>query len=259
MIQRSSLQIQRAVIQALVIRELKTRFGSYRLGYIWAILEPLIQILFFSLLYTLGSRKVIGGLDVPIFLATGIVPFLYFKKVITQSLGAVAANRNLLIYRQVRVFDLFLVRLIIEATVTFLVFIILVVGALYMGYTVSLTSSLVFLASYLLLGFLSFGIGLLLGVFKALYPEPGKLVPVVLTPLMFVSGTFFSINDMPEPIQRILLWNPLIHSFELMRSAFSPGYDTSLVNFHYLAMCSLVSIFLGTLTFRANWRRMLRI
>ena len=259
MTRRSSLQIQRAVIQALAIRELKTRFGSYRLGYLWAILEPLVQILFFSFLYTLGHRDTIGGLDIPVFLATGIVPFLFFKKVMTQSLGAMAANRNLLIYRQVRVFDLFLVRFLIEMLVSCAVFSLLIAGALYTGYSVQLVNSLVLLASWCLLGFLSFGIGLMFGLFKAIYPEPGKLLPTLLTPLMFVSGTFFSINEMPEPIQRILQWNPLIHSFELMRSAFSPGYDTSLVGFHYLGICSLSALFLGILIFRANWRRMLRL
>ncbi|WBA82901.1 hypothetical protein [Endozoicomonas sp. GU-1] len=45
--QRSSLQIQWAVIHALMVREMKTRFGDYRLGYAWALLEPLFQILFF--------------------------------------------------------------------------------------------------------------------------------------------------------------------------------------------------------------------
>lgn len=44
---RSSFQIQLAVINALMIRELKTRFGRYRMGLVRALLEPLIQILVF--------------------------------------------------------------------------------------------------------------------------------------------------------------------------------------------------------------------
>lgn len=39
---RSSFQVLRDVTFGLLIRELKTRFGSYRLGYAWALLDPLL-------------------------------------------------------------------------------------------------------------------------------------------------------------------------------------------------------------------------
>ena len=248
-----------AVIHALMIREMKTRFGAYRLGYIWAVLEPLMQVLFFSIMYAFGSRTAIGGLAVPVFLATGIAPFFYFRKVVSQSMGAVNGNRSLLIYRQVRVFDPFLVRFLLEMVVTFCVLIVLIGGAWYLGFQVRLVNTLVFLGSYLLLSFFSFGLGMIFSVLNTLYPEPGKFLPMLLRPLMWVSGTFFSINDMPRAAQDLLKWNPLIHSFELMRSAFSPGYDTSLVSFEYLSMCALVTLFIGMLMFRANWRKMIRV
>ncbi|WBA82900.1 hypothetical protein [Endozoicomonas sp. GU-1] len=65
-------------------------------------------------MYAFGSRTMVGGLAIPVFLATGIAPFLYFKKVISQSLGAVTANQNLFLFRQMRVFDAFLVRFLLE-------------------------------------------------------------------------------------------------------------------------------------------------
>ncbi len=258
MLQRSPLQIQLAVINALLTRELRTRFGAYRLGYLWVILQPLLQILIFYAIYAFGDRTLIGGLALPVFLATGIAPFLYFKKVVSQSLSAVSANRNLFIYRQVRVFDAFLVRFLLEMVITFVVLLILLSGAWWLGFEVQLINSLTFLKAYLLLSFLSFGLGLMFGVFNTLYPEPGKFIPTVLQPLMFVSGTFFSINDMPSAAQDILAWNPILHAIELMRSAFSQGYDVSLVSFEYLGICTLIAMTLGMLTFRAKWREMLK-
>lgn len=256
--QRTSLQIQWAVIHALMVREMKTRFGAYRLGYAWALLEPLSQILFFSVMYAFGNRTLVGGLAVPVFLATGIAPFLYFKKVISQSLGAVAANQNLFLFRQVRVFDAFLVRFLLEMVTTFVVLLMLIAGAAWLGFDVQLVNGLTFVQAYLLLSFFAFGLGLVFGVLNSLYPEAGKMIPMLLRPLMFVSGTFFSINDMPRDIQEILVWNPLIHAFELMRSAFSTGYNTSLVSFEFLSVCTLSAMTLGMLMFRANWRTMLK-
>ena len=46
-----SLAIQRRVIWSLFLRELKTRFGKFRLGYIWALLEPLTQMALFFFIF----------------------------------------------------------------------------------------------------------------------------------------------------------------------------------------------------------------
>ena len=256
---RTSFQIQIAVFKALCLREIKTRFGRYRMGIAWAILEPVFQILFFMGMFYFRGMSMVGGLELPVFLATGIAPYLYFKKVIDQSMGAVAANKNLLIYRQVRVFDTFFTRFILEAGISFIVLVALLFGAWWFGYQVELIDSLHFIGAFVLLSLLAFGLGLVFGVLNSLYPEAGKFIPMLLRPLMFISGTFFSINELPRAMQEVLLWNPLIHVFELMRSCFSYYYDTSLVSMEYLALCALTAMTLGMLMFRANWRKMLTI
>ena len=256
---RSSFQIQISVIHALLIRELKTRFGRYRLGMVWALLEPLVQIMVFLGLFYFNGRSTIGGLELPVFLATGIAPFLYFRKVISQSMGAVSGNKNLLIYRQVRVFDPFLTRFLLEAVISFIVLMIIVAGSWWIGFEVEVVNTLRFISVYVLLSLFAFGISLVFGVLNTLYPEPGRLLPLLLRPLMFVSGTFFSINEIPRGIQEIMLLNPLIHAFELMRSCFSFYYDISLVSLNYLALSALVSMTLGMLMLRASWRKMLTV
>ena len=256
---RSSFQIQLAVINALARRELKTRFGQYRLGIAWALLEPLMQMLFFMVMFHFRGMTGVGGLELPIFLATGLAPFLYFNQVIGQASGAVSANRNLFIYRQVRVFDAFLVRFLLEATISFIVLAVLIAGSWWAGYSVTINNSLLFLQVYLLLSLLSFGVSLIVGVITTLFPEPGKFVPVLLKPLFFISGTFFTINEMPTATHDFLLWNPLIHAFEFFRSALSAGYDTSLVSLGYLRLFTLFALTLGMLMFRANWRKMLTV
>ena len=174
-------------------------------------------------------------------------------------MGAVLSNKNLLIYRQIRAFDTFLTRFLMEMLVAITTISLFIIGAWYIGYEVKLVNSLIFLECFVLLSLLSFGMGLIFGVINTLHPELGKFIPVLLRPLMFISGTFFSINEMPYAIREYLLWNPLLHTFELMRSAFSSSYDTSLVSINYLAMSALIAMTLGMLMFRANWRRMLRV
>lgn len=73
-----------------MVRELKTRFGRYWLGIAWAILEPVMQMLVFIGMFYFRGTSSVGGLELPIFLATGIAPFLYFKKVISQSMSGLS-------------------------------------------------------------------------------------------------------------------------------------------------------------------------
>lgn len=256
---RSSFQIQLAVINALMRRELKTRFGQYRLGIVWALLEPLMQMLFFMLMFHVRGVKGVGGLELPVFLATGLALYQYFNKIVGQAQGAIGANKNLFIYRQVRVFDVFFVRFLLEAATSLIVLMVLIGGAWWFGYEVSIYNSLLFLQVYVLLSLMSFGVSLIVGVINTLYPEPGKFIPVILRPLFFISGTFFTINEMPASTHDFLLWNPLLHAFELIRSTLAYGYDTSLVSLDYLRLFTLFSLTLGMLMLRSNWRKILTV
>lgn len=256
---RSSFQIQLAVIHALMVRELKTRFGRYRLGVAWALIDPLIQILVFMLMFHFRGMAGVGGLALPLFLATGIAPFSFFTKIINQCTSAAGANKNLLIYRQVRVFDLFLTRFILELGIAFVVLMSIFLGIWWLGFEIYFVNTIKFITVFALINILAFGVGLIFGVTNTLYPEAGKFLPVLLRPLMFISGTFFSINDIPVAAQEYLLWNPLVHAFELMRSCFSQYYSTSLVSLSYLSLCALFTMTVGMIMFRANWRKMLTI
>ena len=256
---RSSFQIQLAVINALISRELKTRFGQYRLGIVWAFLEPIIGIAIFMVMFHFRGMSGVGGLDAPVFLALGMGPLTFFTKVINQCMTAVGANKNLLIYRQVRVFDFFWTRFILEAVINLIVLVSIFVAMSWMGFDIAVNNTLKFVLVFSLLAFLGFGVGLAFGVINTIFPEPGKFLPVLMRPLMFISATFFSINEIPVAAQDYLLWNPLVHALELMRSCFSESYNVSLVSLEYLGLCSLFVMTIAMIMFRANWRKMLTI
>lgn len=66
------------IVQALFLRELKTRFGkNKRLGYFWVIGEPMSHILFFLIIFTVIRARSIPQVPVEMFLVTGFVPFFY--------------------------------------------------------------------------------------------------------------------------------------------------------------------------------------
>jgi len=49
---RTPWQIQKSVVFALFLRELKTRFGAYKFGYVWLLLEPMAHVIVLSLIFS---------------------------------------------------------------------------------------------------------------------------------------------------------------------------------------------------------------
>lgn len=94
---RTSLQVLRDVVFGLLIRELKTRFGNYRLGYAWALLDPLLMISLFSVVFGMRSQSGFGGVPACVFITAGYLPFMFFNKVVTQLKSAVNANMGLFV------------------------------------------------------------------------------------------------------------------------------------------------------------------
>jgi tetratricopeptide (TPR) repeat protein len=92
-----ALQTQTRVIHALIIRETRTRFGDSKLGYGWALLEPILHILMLSLVFAvmMHGRPPIGD-QFFIFYYTGIIPYHLFVHTSTSMTYAITSNGSLL-------------------------------------------------------------------------------------------------------------------------------------------------------------------
>lgn len=114
---RPPFAVQRAVLHALVMRELRTRFGRYRLGYFSAVPEPIAHVLLLSFVFSLRGRGDMAGIELPVLIITGIVPFILFRTMITRCMSAAEANSGLFGYRQVKPLDAALARLVLECLI----------------------------------------------------------------------------------------------------------------------------------------------
>jgi capsular polysaccharide transport system permease protein len=256
---RTSYEIQKAVVFALFVRELKTRFGKYRLGYVWALIEPLVHVIVLSAIWSILGRTEFMGIPVPLFLVTGIVPFLFFRSVVSRGINAIEANRGLFGFRQVRPVDTVLARILLESIVYFLAYLVLLfIGGWFLGYDVSMHNPLGLIAVNALLFFLSLGLGLLSAVYGALYPEIMKLVPMILLrPLYFISGILFPLYMIPSDYHSWLLWNPLLHVVELNHAYFFRSFESPETSLMFVFISAVTSLTLGLLAYRANWMRVL--
>jgi capsular polysaccharide transport system permease protein len=257
---RSPWQIQKSVVFALFLRELKTRFGTYKFGYAWLLIEPMAHIIVLSLIFSQVRDRALFGIDFPVFIVTGIIPFLMFKNITLRVMEGVDANRALFAYRQIRPMDTFTARTLLDAFLSVAVYALILVGMAWVGLDVPLADpfSLIFLMAMLVL--MGLGLGMILCVFTHYMPEAKTLVRIAFLPLYLLSGIIFPIAAIPREYLPILLWNPLVHAIELMRGAFFGQYrvlpDISLL---VVGMTALVLLFFGLAWYRNKRRELLAI
>lgn len=254
---RSSWDIQKSVIRALIMREMKTRFGAYNLGYAWALLEPLAHVLVMVFIFTaIKARKGLFGVEFALYFAAGIITFKLFSNVAKSGSAAVSANKGLFNYRQVKPFDAFTARAILESAITLASFIVLLLLFFWWGYEINFKDPLAALLVFILLILLGLGLGLLLGTATLYTSDATKISNLLFQPLYFLSGVIFPIGLIPQPYQSWLLLNPIAHAVELVRESWFGVTFAEGVSLSYLSTWTLCTLTVGLLAYRSHWRQM---
>lgn len=255
---RTPLQVLRDVTFGLLIRELKTRFGSYRLGYAWALIDPLLMISAFSLIFGMrANHSGFGGAPAPLFIAASYLPFLIFRGVVGKLQSAVSANLGLFCYRQVTPFATFVARFILEVMVGMMVGIILVLGLLWFGFDAIPADPLQVILGYLLLMVFSFSLGIIFCIFCSLFKEVDKFLNLLMMPLMFISCILYPLATIPTQYQHWFLWNPLVHAVELIRAGWIADYISPSVSWVYLSSVTLLLLTFAMSCYRLSYRRLI--
>ncbi len=240
------METQIRVIQALLMRETKTRYGKFKLGYVWAFIEPIMQIAVFGVFHLLAGHSSISGMPVIPFLITGFTPFLMFRHIMGQTTNAVESNRSLLAFPQVGIFDLVFARILLEAITFLLVMCVLLFATHYLGYDVRVENILGVAYAMTLLIAMGTGIGMTLCSLVTKFPSVKNLAdPFFGRPLFFTSGLFFTAEMLPSRVRDLLLYNPLLSVTEYLRSSFFYEFESHYYNLSYATSFSVVVFAFG--------------
>lgn len=246
------LGTQARVINALVLRETKTRYGNYKIGFLWAFLEPLVGVSVFVAIFANLRSEAPGGMPLVAFMLVGFVSYALFKDPWNSMQGAISTSRNLLSFPQVTTFDVILARGLLQVMVTLFVLGFLLYMAYLSGFEVRCERPLGVLMVCGLLCTLGLGMGFLFASLEPLIPSVKQFGNTVMgRPLYFSSGLFFSAESLPPAIREYLLFNPVLHMMELIRGEFFYEFETLYGSWMYASTWSFSVLTVGLLSHQA--------
>lgn len=254
---RGGLKVMYAAIRALLFRELQTRFGHYRLGYLWVFLEPLLTIGVMVTLFGTIRERATPGIDFLVFLINGIIPFFMFRTGINQAMSAVQSNKGLFSYKPVKPIDALLARNFLELILKFIAYLAFSAAFIWFGYHISFESIPELLFYWTLLFILMIACSLVFMVIADFSKEITKFLSIFFLALYLLSGVLYPIQMIPSQYREYLLWNPLIHIFEHMRHAVAPTYTlVPGISLTYVFLWIIITSFVGLLLYKRFEKRM---
>ncbi|RUP23205.1 ABC transporter permease [Methylobacterium sp.] len=234
------------VLHALMLRDMRTRFGASLWGYAVIVLWPCVHVFMLIAIYTFQKLAAPLGDNRALFFATGAVPVLVFQYISREVMKSVIMNRPLTYYPQVKLFDVVLSRILVEIVTGFLALLVVVSVLVIIGTNPIPADPFVAMCGYLAAILLGIGIGTINVAIIGFFP--GWMIGYALFSIILYisSGVMFLPSFMPDKIYYWMKYNPALQCAEWVRSAYYP-YAGIQVDGLYVVMFALTSATIGLL------------
>lgn len=217
--------------------ELSREASRAYLGFIWWILDPLLYMAIFYIVFGVGLRK--GGSDYVMYLLCGLLVWKWIDSTIRTSCGIISSSVGLM--GQVYIPKIILPAVIVVAnTYKFLIVYLIFLVSLLL-FHMPVTEAWLYIPVLLLIEFLlicavsGFGAALV-----PIIPDAKYLVNYGMTLLFFLSGIFFDINDIAPEIQVYLRWNPMVTIIDGHRAVLLYGEAPDMTGLIWVGGASLI-------------------
>ena len=242
---RFALEQQANVMRAVVLRDIRTRFFDHGLGFLLVPIMPAIHLAILLAISKLLGRFAPYGDSLLIFFATGLLPTLTFMYVSRFMALSLLMNRPMMSFPAVRMMDIVLARAFLEIVGSILCVLLVFGVMLALGENPFPIDPFNAIYAYLAVILLAVGIGLLVSVMSAVSHVFAWIYTLLLVVVYVMSGSLFVIGALPEALASILVYNPVLHATEWMRTAYFGGYPDQYLSKAYLLWWGLSTVFVG--------------
>jgi lipopolysaccharide transport system permease protein len=201
----------------LVWRDIKVLYAQTILGFSWAILQPLIQIVLFTIVFGRVAKISTDGIPYFLFTTVAIIPWTFLSQAMTQSSQSLVFGQNLLgkVYFPRLIFPL---TGVFSKLVDFVISISIVVFAL-IYYKITPNWNVLLLPMFILhMITIATGVGLWLSAMAIRFRDVRYAMTFVTRILMYTAPIVYSASSIPEKWRLIYSLNPIVGMIEGFRA-----------------------------------------
>ena len=235
----------REVLFTLTWRDIAVRYKQTSIGVAWAILQPLLAMIVFTLIFGKLGGVQSKGLDYRVFVLTGLLPWTYFSSAVSSSSASIVANKAMVtkVY-----FPRVLLPLAgVSVPLADFVFALTVLVPLVVWYQEWPNAAIVLAPFFLLMALVTaLGVGLFFSALGSRYRDVPYVIPFLVSTWMWLSGVVVPISQFPQYAQWVLALNPMtaaINGFQWgVVSAPAPNLGMTLISIGSMLVMFLVGL-----------------
>ncbi len=216
------LKEYRDLFYFLVWRDIKALYAQTILGFMWAILQPLIQIVLFSIIFGKIAKVSSDGVPYILFSSVAIVPWTYIAQAMTQSSQSLIQGVNLLgkVYFPRLIFP---ITPILSRLIDFWISVIIILGVMFYFRVAPTWNLLFFPLFFMMMMLIPAGVGLWLASLAIRFRDVKHAMIFCIRILMYTAPIVYSASTMPEKYRILYSLNPIVGVIEGYRACLLGG------------------------------------
>lgn len=244
----SSIQINelwryRELLYIFTWRDIKVRYKQTAIGILWAILQPILLMVVFSIFFGSLAKVPSNGVPYPVFVFSGLLFWNYFSTALTSSSNSLVDNENL-------IKKIYFPRLILPLSpaltpmIDFALSYVVLIGLMLAFHFQPSILGLLLMPILLFLVFLTAsGLGIFLSAVNVKYRDVRFTLPFLVQSLLFITPVIYPVTLVPDRFRWLLALNPMTGIIEAGRASLIGQHP---INLAYLGLSILIafSIFL---------------
>ncbi len=243
----------RELLYFLTWRDVKVRYKQTVLGAAWAIIQPFMTMVVFTIFFGRLAKMPSDGIPYPVFAYAGLLPWTFFANAVTNSAQSLVSQRQLL--TKIYFPRLFMPTAPVATALVDFALAACVLAGIMAWYNVTPTALIwLFPLLILLTAVTALGVGLLLAALTVTYRDFRYIISFLMQLWLFCTPVVYPVSIVPVRWQWLLAFNPMAGIVSAFRAAMIGGP----MNWNHLAISSTIGIGLllvGATYFRRTERR----
>ncbi len=237
----------REMIFSLVRRDLKGRYKGSVLGFLWTFINPLLQLLVYTFVFSIVMRN--GIEDYYLFLFVALVPWIFFNTSVTGDSSCIWAQQDMVkkIYFPREVLPIaFVTSQFVNMLLSFLViFAVLLFSGKSLNPLALLCLPVIMLVEYLL----ALGMAMISSAVTVYFRDLEYILSIITMAWQFLSPVMYSVEQVPEEIKGVFSMNPMTPVIIAYRDILYHGQVPELGTLVHAALVGVGLLVVGVLLF----------